>query len=171
MYPFLYRLRNSSLLMELEARKAAATQWDSTLIYPPDFLPLLVWKCVTSIDNYISICLIIDGGENMEWDLLADCFKALGDKTRLRILALLKVEELCVCELVDILGMTQPAVSQHMRRLKQAKLVKERRQGQWVFYSLDGSIYPFFDDVVRMLPDLREEVEKLKQRGRRVVCR
>jgi len=107
----------------------------------------------------------------MEWDLLADCFKALGDKTRLRILALLKVEELCVCELVDILGMTQPAVSQHMRRLKQAKLVKERRQGQWGFYSLDGSIYPFFDDVVRMLPDLREEVEKLKQRGRRVVCR
>jgi Predicted transcriptional regulators len=128
------------------------------------------WECAAFINKHISICLIIDGGENVEWDALADCFKALGDKTRLRILALLKVEERCVCELVDMLGMTQSAVSQHLRRLKQAKLVKERRSGQWVFYSLDGSMYPFFEDVVRMLPDLREEVERFKQRGRNVVC-
>lgn len=85
-------------------------------------------------------------------------------------MALLKVEELCVCELVDILGITQPAVSQHMRKLKNAKLVKERRQGQWVFYSLDGSIYPFFPSVLETLPDLQQEIEELKNSGRKVVC-
>mgnify|MGYP001300047378 CR=1 FL=1 len=106
----------------------------------------------------------------MELDQLAECCKAMSDKTRLRILALLKVEELCVCELVDILGITQPAVSQHMRKLKNAKLVKERRQGQWVFYSLDGSIYPFFQSVLETLPDLQQEIEELKNSGRKVVC-
>lgn len=107
----------------------------------------------------------------MELTLLANCFKALADKTRLRILALLKADELCVCELVELLGMTQPAVSQHMRWLKQARLVKERRRGQWVFYSLDGSVYPFFGSILQALPDLREELKKLELRGKRVSCR
>ena len=66
----------------------------------------------------------------MDWEQIAECHKALADKTRLHILALLKVEELCVCELVEVLKITQPAVSRHMRKLKNAKLVKERRQGQ-----------------------------------------
>jgi ArsR family transcriptional regulator len=106
----------------------------------------------------------------MDWEQMAECHKALADKTRLRILALLKVEELCVCELVAILNMTQPAVSQHMRKLKNAKLVKERRNGQWVFYSLDGSMYPFFQSVLETLPDMRSEIEELKKSGRKVVC-
>ncbi|HEY8436042.1 MAG TPA: metalloregulator ArsR/SmtB family transcription factor [Haloplasmataceae bacterium] len=105
-----------------------------------------------------------------DWEQLVECHKALADKTRLRILALLKVEELCVCELVEILQMTQPAVSQHMRKLKNAKLVKERRNGQWVFYSLDGSTYPFFQSVLETLPDMRSEIEKLRSSGRKVVC-
>jgi ArsR family transcriptional regulator len=66
----------------------------------------------------------------MEIHLLAECHKALGDPTRLKILSQLKEEELCVCELVEILKMGQPAVSQHLRRLKHAGLVKERRHGQ-----------------------------------------
>jgi len=105
----------------------------------------------------------------MELDQLAECCKAMGDKTRLRIMALLKAEELCVCDLVDLLGITQPAVSQHMRKLKNAKLVKERRQGQWVFYSLDGSIYPFFPSLLETLPNLEREIEKIKCH-RRNVC-
>lgn len=106
----------------------------------------------------------------LDWEQVAECHKALADKTRLRILALLNVEELCVCELVEILKMTQPAVSQHMRKLKNAKLVKERRHGQWVFYSLDGSIYPFFQSVLETLPDIRSEIEELKKSGRKVAC-
>ncbi|SFI81771.1 ArsR/SmtB family transcription factor [Thermoflavimicrobium dichotomicum] len=106
----------------------------------------------------------------MDWEQLAEFHKALSDKTRLRILALLKVEELCVCELVEILQMTQPAVSQHVRKLKNAKLVKERRNGQWVFYSLDGSIYPFIESVLDTLPDMRDEVEALKKKGLKVSC-
>jgi|YNPNPStandDraft_1061719.scaffolds.fasta_scaffold19551_6 ArsR family transcriptional regulator len=107
----------------------------------------------------------------MELVSLANCFKALADKTRLRILALLKADELCVCELVELLGITQPAVSQHIRWLKQARLVKERRRGQWVFYSLDGSPYPFFSSILQALPDLQEELKKLELRGRRAACR
>lgn len=105
-----------------------------------------------------------------DWDALAESFRALGDRTRLRILAMLKVGELCVCELVEALGISQPAVSQHMRRLKQAGWVKERRRGQWVFYSLDGSAHSFRDQVLEALPDVRETVEQLRRNGRRAVC-
>jgi ArsR family transcriptional regulator len=106
----------------------------------------------------------------LEWDQLAECNKALGDKTRLRILSLLKTNELCVCELVEILKMTQPAISQHMRKLKNAKLVKERRKGQWVLYSLDGSILPFFSAFLQTLPDSSKEIEDLKASGLKMVC-
>lgn len=106
----------------------------------------------------------------LDWEQLAECHKALGDKTRLHILSLLKVEELCVCEIVEILQITQPAVSQHMRKLKTVKLVKERRNRQWVFYSLDGSIYPFFESIVETLPNKRNEIEELKKKGLKVLC-
>lgn len=106
----------------------------------------------------------------MDWEQLAECHKALGDKTRLHILSLLKVEDLCVCELVEILQITQPAVSQHMRKLKSAKLVKERRSGQWVIYSLDTSSYPFFTACLDVLPDVSEEIEELKSKGLKVTC-
>lgn len=106
----------------------------------------------------------------LELDQLAECYKALGDKTRLKILALLRLEDLCVCELVPILGMTQPAVSQHLRKLKNAKLVKERRKGQWTHYSLDGSIYPFLEANYAVLPDLQHEIDNLKAMGLKVNC-
>lgn len=63
-------------------------------------------------------------------------FKALGDVTRLRILALLSLREYCNCELVAIFGISQPAISRHMARLKEARLIQEKRQGQWIFYRL-----------------------------------
>jgi ArsR family transcriptional regulator len=106
----------------------------------------------------------------VELELLAECCKALGDKTRLRILALLKTEELCVCELVEILQMTQPSVSQHLRKLKTAGLVHERRQGQWVFYSLAGTRYPFFQELLNTLPDMGDRIEELRQKGLKVCC-
>ena len=63
-------------------------------------------------------------------------FKALADETRLRVLKLLQQRELCVCELMQVLGMSQPRISRHLSVLKNAGLVNERRQGRWVHYSL-----------------------------------
>lgn len=106
----------------------------------------------------------------MDYNRLADCYKALADKTRLRILALLKEEDLCVGELVSILGITQPAVSQHVRKLRLAGLVKERRQGQWVYYSLCGEGLAFYPAVLESLPDAGHEVEQLKLEGKQGIC-
>ena len=67
---------------------------------------------------------------------LADLFKVFGDPTRIRILYVLSVEELCVQDIADRLSMTQSAISHQLRALKQSKLVKSRREGKTVFYSL-----------------------------------
>lgn len=101
---------------------------------------------------------------------LAEVYKALADKTRLHILALLAKDELCVCEFVPVLNMSQPGVSQHMRKLKQVGLVKERKTAQWVFYSLDGAAFSLLDAIVKSLPDVTEEMESLKRQGLRVQC-
>ena len=72
---------------------------------------------------------------------LADFFKVFADTTRLRILSVLFQSEMCVCDLAEVLGMTQSAISHQLRILKQMKLVKNRREGKTVFYSLaDGHI-------------------------------
>lgn len=72
---------------------------------------------------------------------LADFYKVFGDVTRIRILYVLLKQEVCVCDLAAVLGMTQSAISHQLRILKQMKLVKNRREGKTVFYSLaDGHI-------------------------------
>ncbi|MCR3923428.1 MAG: metalloregulator ArsR/SmtB family transcription factor [Firmicutes bacterium] len=68
---------------------------------------------------------------------LSEIFKALGDPTRIRILYALTQSELCVCDLVDILAMTQSAISHQLRTLRNLRLVKYRKEGKKVFYSLD----------------------------------
>lgn len=72
-----------------------------------------------------------------ELQRLGDFFKVLGDPSRLRLLGALQEEELCVCDLAAVLSMSQSAVSHQLRVLKQARLVKSRREGKTVFYSLD----------------------------------
>ncbi len=67
---------------------------------------------------------------------LAELFKVFGDGTRIRILYVLLEAEVCVCDLAKLLGMTQSAVSHQLRLLKQARLIKARREGKTVFYSL-----------------------------------
>jgi len=63
-------------------------------------------------------------------------FKALSDETRLRILKLLEVREMCVCEVMVALGLTQPTASHHLGILENVGIVKYRKEGKWVFYSL-----------------------------------
>ena len=68
---------------------------------------------------------------------LAELFKVFGDSTRIRILSALSVSEMCVCDIANLLTMTQSAISHQLRVLKQAALVKNRREGKVVYYSLD----------------------------------
>lgn len=77
-------------------------------------------------------------GEPLQGDL-AQLFKVLGDHTRIRILNALYRSELCVCDLTSILGMNQSAISHQLRVLRDAKIVRSRKQGKNVHYSLDDS--------------------------------
>ncbi len=70
---------------------------------------------------------------------ILNIFKALSDETRLRILRLLESGELCVCEIVSALDMIQPKVSFHLGVLKEAGLIKDRKQGKWIHYKIDDS--------------------------------
>ncbi|WP_232363838.1 ArsR/SmtB family transcription factor [Desulfogranum japonicum] len=83
---------------------------------------------------------------------LAQFFKVFGDTTRIRILSALYIRELCVCDLVSLLDMNQPAVSHQLRILRAAKIVKNRKQGKHVFYSLDD------DHVHELLKDGLEHI-------------
>ena len=85
---------------------------------------------------------------------LAELFKIFGDSTRIRILYVLFESEVCVCDLAAVLSMTQSAISHQLRILKQNKLVKCRREGKSVFYSLA-------DDHVRsIIAQGREHIEE-----------
>ena len=72
---------------------------------------------------------------------LAELFKVFGDSTRIKILYVLSEAEMCVCDIAQVLNMTQSAISHQLKILKQSKLVKNRREGKAVFYSLaDGNV-------------------------------
>ena len=70
---------------------------------------------------------------------LLSVFKALSDETRLRIVKLLENGELCVCHIVAAIDMSQPKISFHLKILKEAGLVKDRREGKWMHYRLNES--------------------------------
>jgi len=72
-----------------------------------------------------------------------EIFKGCADETRLRILILLGEDQLCVCEIVDVLGMPQGKVSRHLAVLRRAGLVDDERRGTWIHYSLSRSKAPF----------------------------
>jgi ArsR family transcriptional regulator len=106
----------------------------------------------------------------MEFKELAEALKALGDPTRLKIVALLNSRDCCVCELVPIFNISQPAVSKHMSRLKQVDLVREERKGQWVIYSLNREQLQRIGLELNNLPDCSQEFAKLEQQGLLVDC-
>ena len=74
-------------------------------------------------------------GEDTLYDL-TELFRIFGDSTRIKILYALFESELCVCDIASLLGMTQSAISHQLRALKNARLVKARREGKTVFYAL-----------------------------------
>jgi ArsR family transcriptional regulator, arsenate/arsenite/antimonite-responsive transcriptional repressor len=97
-----------------------------------DTFPLLVpVDCCRPLDG--------DGLTDEEADATAALFKALGDPTRVRIVNLLARadESVCVCELTPALGLSQPTVSHHLKKLAQAGLLRREQRGVWAFYGLD----------------------------------
>lgn len=85
-------------------------------------------------------------------------FKSLSDKTRLRIIRLLlkTKRELCICEIMDSLKLAQYNVSKHMRELKIAGLVKERKEGRFIFYSLSKPDTKFYMNLLNALNSIPE---------------
>jgi DNA-binding transcriptional ArsR family regulator len=87
--------------------------------------------------------------------LLAETFKILGDPTRVRIAFALSKEELCVCDISNLLDVSQSAVSHSLRTLRQMKLVRFRKEGKIAYYSLDD------DHITRLLDEGFRHVEEL----------
>ncbi|RBP96010.1 ArsR family transcriptional regulator [Cytobacillus firmus] len=109
---------------------------------------------------------------SVEIDKAASILKLLGDKTRLTMVKLLNNHDCCVCEFVEIFKMSQPAISQHLRKLKDAGVVRETRRGQWIIYSLnqDNDYYPLVRTVLDHLPSQDNLLEELEEQGLRISC-
>ena len=99
--------------------------------------------CCETVEAHEDLLRIVEQTMPEETELydLAELFKVFGDSTRIRILFVLSSAEVCVCDLARVLNMTQSAISHQLRILKQNKLVKSRREGKSIFYSLaDGHV-------------------------------
>ncbi|RHW34142.1 ArsR family transcriptional regulator [Neobacillus notoginsengisoli] len=105
--------------------------------------------------------------ENGAWVL-----KLLGDKTRLTMIMLLDSHDCCVCEFTAMFNMSQPAVSQHLRKLKDSGLVGETRRGQWINYSLNKQsvYYPLVQDILEHFPNQDGKLKELEEKGLRISC-
>ena len=113
-------------------------------------------ECCDTIEVHEELLKIVDETMPEETELydLAELFKVFGDSTRIRILFVLFEAEVCVCDLAQALNMTQSAISHQLKILKQSKLVKSRREGKSIFYSLA-------DDHVRTIISMgREHIEE-----------
>ncbi|MBB5174354.1 ArsR/SmtB family transcription factor [Texcoconibacillus texcoconensis] len=103
---------------------------------------------------------------------VASVLKLLSDKTRLQMLALLQIDECCVCEFVEFFQMSQPSISQHLRKLRDARVVHEERRGQWVYYSLNLS-HPqveLINNILNQCPSQIAAIETWNASGNRVKC-
>ena len=112
--------------------------------------------CCETVEVHEDLLRIVEQTMPEETELydLAELFKVFGDSTRIRILFVLSSAEVCVCDLARVLNMTQSAISHQLRILKQNKLVKSRREGKSIFYSLA-------DEHVRTIIDQgRDHIEE-----------
>ena len=102
-------------------------------------------RCLSMHENVLDKELIIMPADEVLYDL-AELFKVFGDSTRIRILCSLFESEMCVCDIAELLRMNQSAISHQLRILKHSRLVKFRKEGKVVYYSLD-------DDHVKQIFD------------------
>jgi ArsR family transcriptional regulator len=98
-------------------------------------------------------------------DDMLESLKLLSDKSRLTILALLKEQEMCVCDIVDVLETTQPNVSQHLKKLKTGGLINETRRRQWIYYSLNLDDKPYLNAILAQLPSMKDRINALNSQS------
>lgn len=103
---------------------------------------------------------------------ISQTLKLLSDKTRLTIVKILEQRECCVCELVEIFHVSQPAISQHLRKIKDAGLVKENRKGQWIYYSLNTEFkhWDLVLDLLNHVPSQEHELKELEKNSPDICC-
>lgn len=113
-------------------------------------------ECCDTTEVHQDLLKIVNDTMPSEEELydLAELFKVFGDSTRIRILYVLFEAEVCVCDLAEVLHMTQSAISHQLKILKQSKLVKARREGKSIFYSLAD------DHVVAIIAQGMEHIEE-----------
>ena len=111
-------------------------------------------------------------GSTVEIEKAASVLKLLGDKTRLTMVKMLDANDYCVCEFVGIFKVSQPAISQHVRKLKDLGIVTEARRGQWIIYSLnkESDYYPLINDLLEHLPNQDFKLKELEEQGLRISC-
>lgn len=104
-------------------------------------------------------------------------FRALSDRTRLRILNLLRAGELCVCDIVSVLDVPQPTASRHLAYLRRAGLVLARKEGLWHYYRLMSAHTSFHKKLLECLaeckdvaPELAKDEKQLRSAGRSNCC-
>lgn len=95
-------------------------------------------------------------------------FRAFADRTRLRILSLLLRGELCVCEIVDVLGVPQPTASRHLAYLRRARLVEARKEGLWHYYRLAPAKDTFHKKLLDCLACCFQDVPQLARDAKRL---
>lgn len=110
---------------------------------------------------------------------LVKVFKAVADPNRIRILKMLQQKKMCVCELAAVLGITQPSVSRHLSMMRDAGLVRDERDGQWINYELCGEklnqyapiIMGHIKSWINDNPRIKEDAAKIKHLNREKLCK
>ena len=105
--------------------------------------------------------------------------KALADESRIRMLALLKERNgLCVCEITDIIGLSQPTISSHLKKLQDAEIITYSKDGLWVNYSLDENmekeVKQLLDSMVQILSEderIKSDVSRSFKINREMICK
>jgi len=109
----------------------------SLFLFLPDIKALLMRRPATVVQHGSTAFTLVHMREGHINAMMAELFKVFGDTTRIKILYALFASEMCVCDIAALINMTQSAVSHQLRVLKQARLVKYRKEGKVVYYSLD----------------------------------
>lgn len=112
-------------------------------------------------------------------DTLLQNFKTLSDRNRVRILKLLQVKSLCVCEITEILGFSAPTISNHLSVLVEAGFLRSEKQGRWVHYHLvhnpalqeAAALLPLLHSWLNQDPQVKADRAKLKSLGKEDLCK